>query len=265
MITAGIDIGMENVKVAVMKDEKVLGRGRGVSGGAGRAAAAEAALGDALKEAGLAKGDVEKIVATGKGKFDLPFADEVVTEAIAAAKAAEYLCPGATTVIDAGADETLVATLGQDKPVLELAINEKCAAGVGILLKRIGRRLGMTPEEMSAVPPVAAGGPAVNDGCAVFAELDALSLLNHGASPREVASAVTDAAAVRVCMTFNDITIPAAEKVALFGGLTNNAAFIAALKSYAKVDLAIPAEADYAGAIGAALIGAGWGISPFAA
>ena len=265
MITAGIDIGMENVKAIVMKDEKVLGRGRGLSGGAGRAAAAEAALGDALKEAGLAKGDVEKLVATGKGKFDLHFVDDAVTEAIAAAKAAEFLCPGATTAIDAGADETLVVTLGQDKPVLELALNEKCAAGVGILLKSIARRLGLTLDELGAAAPVAAGGPAVNDGCAVFAELDALSLLNHGASVQEVASAVTDAAAVRVCITFNDITIPAADKVVLFGGLTKNAAFVAALKSYAKVDFIIPAEADYAGAIGAALIGAGWGISPFAA
>ena len=264
MITAGIDVGMENVKAVVMKDGKILGRGRASSGGADRAVNAEAALGDALKEAGLKKGDAEKTVATGKGKFDLPFADDTVTEPIAAAKAAEFLCPDATTAVDAGADETVVVTLGKDKPVLEMALNEKCAAGVGILLTGIARRLGMSLEEMGAVPQKAADGPKVNDGCAVFAELDALSLLNHGAAPKEVASAVTDAAAVRVCMTINDITIPALDKVVLFGGLTKNAAFVKALESYAKVGFVVPEEADYAGAIGAALFGADWGISLFA-
>jgi predicted CoA-substrate-specific enzyme activase len=263
IVTAGVHMGIENVKAVIMKNGKILGRGKTLSGGAKRSSAAEAALGDALKEARLAKSDIGKTVATGKGKFDLPFADDTVTEAITAAKAAEFLCPGATTAIDAGADETLVVTLGKDRPVLEMALNEKCAAGVGLLLKNIARRLDMTLEDMSAVPPKAPGGPSVNDGCAVFAELDALSLLNHGASATEVASAVTDAAAIRICMTYNDITIPATEKVALFGGLTKNAALVNALKLYAKTDLVIPDEAEYAGALGAALIGAGWGLDPF--
>jgi activator of 2-hydroxyglutaryl-CoA dehydratase len=103
----------------------------------------------------------------------------------------------------------------------------------------------------------------VNDGCAVFAEMDALSLLNHGASAAEVASAVADAAAVRICMTFNDITIPARDKIVLFGGLTKNKAVMDALQSYAKMEFVIPDEAEYAGAIGSALIGAGWGLQPF--
>ena len=263
MITAGIDVGMENVKAVLFKEGEILGRGKGRSGGAKRAEAAEGALADALKEAGLHRGDVERIFATGKGKFDLPFADDCITEAITAARAAKFLVPGATTVVDAGADETLVATLGVKKPVNELALNEKCAAGVGTLLRIMARRLGLTQEEMGALPPKAAEGAAVNDGCAVFAELDALSLLNNGTPVQEVAVAVTDAAAVRVCMTINDITIPAPECVALVGGLAMNAAFVAALKSYAKIDFVIPAEAEYAGALGAALVAVGWGGNPY--
>lgn len=263
MITAGIDVGMENVKAVIIKDEKILGHGTGRSGGAKRAGAAEAALEDALKEAGLKRGDIEKTYATGKGKFDLHFADDTITEAIAAAKASKFLCPDVTTAVDAGADETIVVTLGGKKPVGEFAQNEKCAAGVGIFLNVMARRLGLTPEEMGALPPKEAEGAAVNDGCVVFAELDALSLLNNGTPIKEVAAAVIDAAAVRVCMTMNDITHPKLDKVALFGGLTRNAAFVNALKSYAKVDLVIPAEAEYAGAIGAALVAFGWDGNPY--
>ncbi|MDR0469870.1 MAG: acyl-CoA dehydratase activase [Peptococcaceae bacterium] len=263
MITAGIDVGMENVKVVIMDNEKILGRGAGRSGGMKRASSAEAALYEALKEAGLKKDDVEKVYATGKGKFDLQFADETITEAIAAARASQFLCPDATTAVDAGADETIVVTLGTKKPVNEFAQNEKCAAGVGIFLNVMARRFGFTQEEMGALSPKGKDGAKVNDGCVVFAELDALSLLNNGTPIKEVASAVTDAAAIRVCMTMNDITHPKLDKVALFGGLTKNAAFVNALKSYAKVDFVIPADAEYAGAVGAALVAAGWGGNPY--
>ena len=69
MITAGIDMGMENVRVVILKDEKVVGRGKGVSGGAKRASAAEAALADALKEAGLIKKLLYGVKILGNGEL----------------------------------------------------------------------------------------------------------------------------------------------------------------------------------------------------
>ena len=252
MITAGIDMGVENVKAVILENGKILGRGKNLSGGAKRASAAEKALGDALKEAGLGREKVDKIVATGKGKFDIPFADKCVSEPIAAAQAAKHLYPEATTAIDAGADETVAVTLGKHKLVDEMTVNEKCAAGVGTLLKTMARRLELTMEEMNELPPIAPDGPVVNDGCVVFAETDALSLLNWGASPKEIAMAVTDAAAIRVCTAINDITNAKLNCVVLFGGLAKNKAFVNALQKYAKLDFVIPEEPEYAGAIGAA-------------
>ena len=261
MITAGIDMGMEYVKVVILKDNEIKGRGKGLSGGARRLASAEAALADALKEAGVASADLDGAVATGKGKFDIDFVDKQVTEAVAAAKAAKYLCADATCAIDAGTDETLVLTFDPEQTVAgdkirQAVLNEKCAAGVGGFLLNMARRLEMTPEEMGAMPPAAPGGHDMNDGCVVFAELDALSLLNQGVPPGEVAAAVTDAAAVRVCNTINDITIPALDRVVLFGGLSHNKAFVAALSARSGVDFVVPEQAEYAGALGAALIAA---------
>ncbi|MDR0469339.1 MAG: acyl-CoA dehydratase activase [Peptococcaceae bacterium] len=257
MITAGIDMGIEYVKAVVLKDGKVAGRGIGLSGGARRSAAAETALEDALKEAGFSRGDLEKIIATGKGKFDLVFVDKQVTEAVAAASAVKALCPEATCVMNAGCDETLVVTFTGDGKIQQPALNEKCAAGVGGFLQNMARRLELSLDEMSALPPVAEGGAAVNDGCVVFAELDALSLLSQGKSPEEIASAVTDAAAIRACTVISDITIPAFARVVLLGGLTKNKAFVRALEARAGFDFVIPEEAEYAGAFGAALIAAG--------
>jgi predicted CoA-substrate-specific enzyme activase len=255
MITAGIDMGLKYIKAVILKDGKVAGRGYGHSGGAERAANAEAAYNAALKDAGVAPGDVSKVVATGIGKYDVPFAADCWTESLTAAKAARFLCPEATTVVDIGADETLVSTLKEDGGVDEFTINQKCAAGLGLFLNYMAERLELTMDEMSAAAP-ATTNYRVSDGCVPFAELDALSLLNHDAAPREIAAAVTLSTAARAASTINDITVPARKCVVLCGGLTKNKAFVKALESLTDITFQIPADAEYAGAIGAALIAA---------
>jgi activator of 2-hydroxyglutaryl-CoA dehydratase len=159
--------------------------------------------------------------------------------------------------MDAGCDETLVVTFTGDGKIQQPVLNEKCAAGVGGFLQNMARRLELSLEEMSALPPIAEGGAVVNDGCVVFAELDALSLLNQGVSPGEIASAVTDAAAIRACTVISDVTIPAFDRVVLLGGLTKNKAFVHALETRAGFAFIIPEKAEYAGAFGAALIAVG--------
>jgi activator of 2-hydroxyglutaryl-CoA dehydratase len=123
----------------------------------------------------------------------------------------------------------------------------------------MARRLGLTLEEISGLTVSVGKELPVSDGCVVFGEMDALSLLNRGAAPAAVAGAVVAAAVIRVCTVINDITEPALESVALFGGLANNAAFVGALKNRTGIDFYIPADPEYAGAIGAALCAAGWG------
>ena len=264
MITAGIDIGVENVKVVVLKDEKIVGRGKGRSGGIGRLDAAKAAYERALKEANLKADQVEKVFATGKGKFDLePIADDIITETITLAKAAEFLDPGATCAYNVGADETMVVTLKKDGRIQEFALNEKCAAGIGSFIRRMARRLEMTQEQMNATPPAAAVSPAINDGCVVFGELDVLALLNKGLSPKEIASAVIFTAVIRASTVIKDLTMPKFDKVLLVGGLSQNEAFVNALKTRLDMEFEIPEEAEYAPALGAALLAANWGYYPY--
>jgi predicted CoA-substrate-specific enzyme activase len=254
MITAGIDVGLKYVKAVILKDGTVVGRARSRSGGAERAANAEAAYGDALKDAGIAAGDVSKVVSTGIGKHDVPFAGARRAESVAAVQAARFLCPEATTVVDIGADETLVSTIKDDGTPGEFTINQKCAAGLGLFLDYMADRLELSIEEASAAAP--ANNHCVSDGCVTFAELDALSLLNRGAAPAEIAGAVTLSAAARAASTINDITVPDRRYVVLCGGLNQNKAFVKALETLTEIAFHIPENADYAGAIGAAVIAA---------
>ena len=217
----------------IVKDGRSSAAGR-ASGGAKRAANIQAVYEAALKDAGVAAEDVAKVVATGKGKYDIPFANDRITEVVTNAKAAKALCPEATTVVSVGADETLVATLGGEK-ISEFCLNQKCAAGLGLFLEYMARRLGQSLEEMSALETP--GEVMVNDGCVVFAELDALSPLNRGADAKEITKAVTEAAAWRTSTTINDITAQDRTCVVLFGGLTKNAAFLKSLERISALPL----------------------------
>ena len=255
MITAGIDVGVENTKVVILRDGHVIGRAIGESGGIGRAEVVDQLLKQALDGAGITSSEVSMIAVTGKGKHRITIAAEQVTEPIAACKAALFLYPDATAVMDAGADETLVATIKKEK-IGEFTINEKCAAGIGKFLSYLSRRLELSYEEMGALGRPEPDSPTVNDGCVVFAEMDALGLLNRGSSPIEVAIAATEAAALRASNVIMDITMPKWDKIALVGGVAKNAAFVEALRAGSGLDFVVPGEPEYAGALGAALIAA---------
>jgi benzoyl-CoA reductase subunit D len=253
MITAGIDAGLETVKIVIVKDGEIIGKAKGLSGGAGREQAIGRLWDEALKEAGVGASDVKKIAATGAGKYDVIFADKTVTEPIADARAARYYLPGATSVVDAGASQTRVVTLREGGAIEEVALNQKCGAGLGSQLRYLARRLEMTLEEIGALPPDAAAGAAVNDGCIVFIELDALELLNEGAAPTQVAGAVNNAIAVRLNMILNDKVAPAKDTTVLMGGVAKNTAVVNALKAISGINFIIPADAEYGGALGCAL------------
>jgi len=256
MITAGIDVGIESLKAVILKDGKVLARGIGLSGGVNRARTTEQVWRDTLAAARLKPGDVSKIIATGQGKNDVGFVQERITEPVADARAARFLYPKATCVVDIGADQVRVVTLGPQNNILEVVMNQKCAAGLGILLKSMARTLGMTLEEMSRLSDGPTAAAAVNDGCSVFAEMDAFSLLNRNTPKEEVARAVTEAVAVRINSILNDKMKPSKESTVLVGGLSRNKAVVNALKRRSGINFLIPEQAEYAGALGAALMAA---------
>ena len=253
MLTMGIDMGIQNTKAVVFQDDKVVGKAVVSTGGMDRPRQARKVYDEALKSAGINAGDIEKVVATGKGKYDIPFANEVFTETITSARAAQYFYPDATAVMSVGADETLAATLGENRLIGEFVLNQKCAAGLGTFLTYLAKRLGMNLEQVSASDGPDAG--IMNDGCVVFSELDALSFLNNGASKESIMASANKAAATRAATVLADLTASFGDKVVLIGGLTKNSAFVSALEKTLGITLFVPDDAEYCGAIGAAICG----------
>ncbi|MGN1002877.1 MAG: acyl-CoA dehydratase activase [Oscillospiraceae bacterium] len=251
MITGGIDMGFAYAKAVVLEDGKLIGKAIGVSGGISRKANAEKVWKEALAQAGV--DGVDKLVCTGKGKYDVPFADKVYTEPVCLLEAAKACCEGVTTVMDIGADASTVITVKADGKIGEMVINQKCSAGYGLMLELMADKLELGVEKLGQTNMAAAGDAKVSDGCMVFAEMDALSLLNRGYSAEAVAAALIKSAAVRASVVYDDITIRRDEKVLLTGGVALNAAFVEELSKRKGIRFILPEEPQYALAIGAAI------------
>ncbi len=256
MITAGIDVGLKNTKVVILKDGEIVAKSTATSGGAKRGSVAATLYDVCLKEAGISASDVEKVVSTGAGKYDVEAADSTITEPVADAHASRYLFAEGTSIVDLGANQIRVVTLGEGDKIEEVVLNQKCAGNIGMYLEFLARRLGLSIAELSAIGDEA-DGAVVNDGCCVFSELDALGLLNRGYSVKQTAAAVLDAMSVRISSVLDDKIRPSKTTTVVIGGLTKNTAVMDRLEARTGIKFLKPADAEYGSALGSALIAAG--------
>lgn len=252
MITAGIDVGAKTVKVVILKDGQVLARGQSLTGFDQNLSANEA-LDNAVREAGISRGDIQAIVATGAGRKEVEVNDSV-TEVIATGRAAVWLNPSIRTVIDVGAEEGRALKINEEGKVVDFAVNEKCAAGAGTFVEAMARALEVRLEDMGALSLKAEKEVPMNAQCAIFAESEVVSLI-HAKTPKpDIVRAIHNAIASRISSMARRVGID--REVALVGGVARNVGFVSSLQGDLGQDLFIPEEPEYVGALGAALIAA---------
>src|SRR4030042_3472054 len=197
MITAGIDCGAKNTKTIIMKDGKILGKGM-VPTGFDQEKAVEISLEKALKEAGIKRGDIQKVGGTGSGKGAIRIADNRVNDIKGISKAANYFFPNARTVADVGAEEGRAAKLDETGGPVDFAINEKCAAGAGAFIEAMARALEVTIEEMGTICLQSDKEIPVNAQCAIFAESEVVGLIHSKTAKTDISKAIHDAMASRI-------------------------------------------------------------------
>jgi len=250
MITAGIDVGAQFVKAVVVSDGKVLGHGI-VPTGFEPVEAAQKALAGAIKEAGVSREDVNRIMATGAGRKGIAFADSSITEVTADARGVNSMHPSVRTIVDIGAEEARGISCDAQGKVLDFAKNDKCAAGAGAFVESMSRALEIKVPQMIELSLQSTQDAPINATCAVFAESEVVSLIHSKIAKADIAHAVHDAIASRVSSMVR--RIPIENDVALVGGVANNAAIVDVMKKHLGVELVIPENPEYISALGAAL------------
>lgn len=253
MITAGVDCGAKTVKVVILKNGKIVGKSL-VPVGRDVKSAANQVFDEAVKAAGITKGDIQKVFSTGVGRKEVDFAKGEVTVLSADARGINFLMPSIRTVIDVGAEEGRAVRLDATGRVVDFVVNEKCAAAAGMFVEAVARALETTVEKMAGLYNQSTKEIAMNAHCAVFAESELVTLIHSQAAKPDIARAVLASVADRIVSMMRRVGIE--KDIAAIGGVALNRGFIAAVEKEMKITLIVPEEPQFVGAIGAAIAAA---------
>ena len=249
MIVAGIDVGGKNVHIVIKKDDQIVGKIAGPTG-IKKAEAVGQLYDGVLKKAGLSRKDVERVVATGSAAERVAFANGAISDAAADARGVIKLIPTARTVIDVGAEQGRSIKVSSEGKVLDFAINEKCAAGTGTFVETMSRALEVSVDEMSKIALQSTQTLSTNAQCAVFGESEVVSLIHQKTPKPDIARAVMNAIAGRIASVARIVGLE--KDVVMVGGMARNAGFVDSLKKNIAMDVLVPEDPDYMGALGAA-------------
>ena len=251
MITAGIDVGTQSVKVVILKDGEPPSQEQAFSGFE-PTKAAEKAFEEALKKAKISRSDIKHITATGAGAEMAPYRDSTISMVGADARVGAYLFPSARTVIDIGAEEARAVRCDEKGTLLNFVVNERCAAGAGTFIEAMARALEVKLEEMGPLSLEAEKASQINATCVIFGESDVVTLIHRQEPKPEIARAIYDAMVDRISSMVYRLGVN--PDVAFVGGVAKDVGFVASLKRKLGTDVLIPENPEFAGALGAALV-----------
>jgi benzoyl-CoA reductase subunit D len=249
MIVAGIDVGGKNVHIVIKKDGQILGKITGPTG-IKKAEVVEQLYNEVLKKVGITRKDVERVIATGSASKRVAFANGTISDAAADARGVAKWIPTARTVIDVGAEQGRTIKVSPDGKVLDFAINEKCAAGTGTFVEAMSRALEVSFDEMSKITLQSTQTLSINAQCAVFGESEVVSLIHQKTPKPDIARAVMNAIAGRIASVARIVGLE--KDVVMVGGMAKNAGFVDSLKKNIEMNVLVPEDPDYMGALGAA-------------
>lgn len=251
MYAVGIDIGSTSAEALILNDERILAWSILDTGYSSRRAA-ELALEAALRQSGLTREQLGRIVATGYGRVAVDFADRQVTEISCYARGIHHLFPQVQTVIDIGGQDSKVVAVGPGGKPLDFAMNDKCAAGTGRFLEVMARVLQLELAELGPCALRARRAAEISSTCTVFAESEVITLVAEGTSREEIAAGLCRSIAKRVSGMARRVGVE--PPVAFAGGVAKNVGVVRALQEELGEQLLVPQEPQIVGALGAALL-----------
>jgi benzoyl-CoA reductase subunit D len=251
MINVGIDVGAKNIKIVVLRDGEIIGKGQTLAGFETQVTTKQL-FDDVIKQAGIAPEQIDSITSTGSGRKAADFAKHSVTEVTAASKGASAILPSVRCVIDVGAEEGRTIRCDADGKIIDFALNEKCAAGAGAFIEAMSRALEVSVEDFGPLSLQSDKEIPLNAQCAVFAESEVVSLLHAKTEKKDIAKAVNDAVASRITSMARKVGFE--KDIELIGGMAKNIGFVKALKKALESEIIIPDNPEYISAYGAALI-----------
>ncbi len=254
MLSAGIDVGAENTKVAVIEGDRLLAFSA-VPSGWDTQASLRLAFKEALEKAGVNPEAITHVGATGMGGKNITLATVYATDSTCNAKGTSWLYPLARTVIDIGAEQSQAMTLDDKGTILQYVRNDQCAAGAGAFITEMASVLELHTADLSRASLLSENRLTLNSTCTIFAESEVISLINEGCHKNDIARAVCDAIASKAASLLQELKVE--KDIVFIGGVARNASIVDLLGKKLGLDIIVPEEPRMITAVGAALTARG--------
>ena len=236
-IVAGVDVGAVSSKAVILLD----GQPYAVSHVATRTPKESAlrAINAALGRTGLKSEDIHYIVATGRGRSQVPSARKTVSEiACGAAGAVHIWGPSVRTVLDAGGQSCKVIHCTEKGRATAFLWNDKCAAGIGRSMETFADLVKKEVTEIGNIALQSDKFPKLSDFCTVYAQSEALDLIRSKVPLEQVIAGYHRAMAKRISTLVARAGLK--KDFVIIGGLAKNPGIIDALESNLKVSRLAP-------------------------
>lgn len=250
MYVLGIDIGSTASKAVIMTEKKEIYAKAMIPHGTG-SAGPQKVFDKILKESGLKRTDIKKILATGYGRFVFEQADSQKSEISCHTKGMFFINPEIRTIIDIGGQDVKAIRLNDKGTIANFTMNDKCAAGTGRFLENMAKVLDVRTEDLGTLSEQATEVVEISNTCTVFAESEVISKLSSNTKIENIVAGIHKSVAKRVAsLAFRNGVIP---KIAMSGGVALNKGIVKALSEELKQDIFVHENCQLFGAIGAAL------------
>ena len=247
----GLDVGSTTTK-AVMVDSQgdILGSHLAPTGASGVRAALKC-LGKLSKKCGADTAGVPTI-STGYGRSLIDFAQKSVTEITCHSVGVHHLNPEIRLLIDVGGQDSKVIRIGENGRPTDFELNDKCSAGTGRFLEVMARVFEVSIDELGPLALQSNSPSTISSTCTVFAESEVIGRIGAGESPTDIAAGVHAAMASKISALSKRVGVVA--PVCVTGGVALNPAFRYYLSEQLGVELWMPDNPQFTGALGAALL-----------
>jgi len=255
MITAGVDVGSLSTNVVIWGEEGMIAT-HTIRTGFDSSETSWRVMAETLE---MAKGnlklqDIDCIVATGYGRFVVPFSHYIVNELSCHLRGNSWFFPEVHTVLDMGGQDCKVIRCDARGNMVMFALNDKCAAGTGRYLERTSRTLGVTLEEFGPLSLQRVNGAAtISNVCAVFAQQDITRLIQQGVHRNDILAGACEAIVKRIYPLFQQVG-GIEEAFVISGGVAKNIGVVKSLENRFGIKAHIAPDPQIVGALGAAIL-----------
>ncbi len=251
----GIDAGATFCKAVIINsnDKKIVSKALTMIQGNPKKAA-EICMNEMLKNQKINEKELKKsAISTGQNGNKTSIGKKI-SEITCIGEAAYSLNPKTRIVVDVGSFTMKVLKMDDSGKIKDYLMNDKCAAGSGILLELVGEGLEMTVDEISDIALKSENPIPISSQCSIFAESEVISYKNEGSNIADLLAGVCNSVAGRIFPLVRKVD-KEPQNLAFTGGVALNLKIVKNLEERLDINLLkLDIEPQFIAAYGAALL-----------